>query len=72
MRPVRVIRPGTVSSRRRTVRAVGMIVTQALFGAGNTRFVAIAEFVLRERRAVEHEMEALEEALSPFRCETGE
>ena len=26
--------------------AVGMIVTQALFGAGNTRFVAIAEFVL--------------------------
>jgi multidrug resistance protein, MATE family len=26
--------------------AVGMIVTQALFGAGNTRFVAIIEFVL--------------------------
>lgn len=26
--------------------AVGMIVTQALFGAGNTRFVAVAEFVL--------------------------
>jgi Na+-driven multidrug efflux pump len=26
--------------------AIGMIVTQALFGAGNTRFVAIAEFVL--------------------------
>jgi len=26
--------------------AVGMIMTQALFGAGNTRFVAIAEFVL--------------------------
>ena len=26
--------------------AVGMIVTQALFGAGNTRFVAIAEFLL--------------------------
>ena len=26
--------------------AVGMIVTQALFGAGNTRFVAIAEFAL--------------------------
>jgi putative MATE family efflux protein len=26
--------------------AVGMIVTQALFGAGNTRFVAIAEFIL--------------------------
>jgi MATE family multidrug resistance protein len=26
--------------------AVGMIVTQALFGAGNTRFVAITEFVL--------------------------
>ena len=28
------------------ILAVGMIVTQALFGAGNTRFVAIAEFVL--------------------------
>jgi putative MATE family efflux protein len=26
--------------------AIGMIVTQALFGAGNTRFVAIAEFLL--------------------------
>ena len=26
--------------------AVGMIVTQALFGAGNTRFVAAAEFIL--------------------------
>jgi multidrug resistance protein, MATE family len=26
--------------------AVGMIVTQALFGAGNTRFVAVAEFLL--------------------------
>ncbi len=26
--------------------AVGMIVTQALFGAGNTRFVAVAEFAL--------------------------
>lgn len=26
--------------------AVGMIVTQALFGAGNTRFVAVVEFVL--------------------------
>ncbi len=26
--------------------AVGMIFTQALFGAGNTRFVAIVEFVL--------------------------
>jgi MATE family multidrug resistance protein len=26
--------------------ATGMIVTQALFGAGNTRFVAVAEFVL--------------------------
>jgi multidrug resistance protein, MATE family len=26
--------------------AVGMIATQALFGAGNTRFVAVAEFVL--------------------------
>jgi uncharacterized protein len=32
---------------------------------------AIEEFVLRERSAVEHEMEALEEALSPFKCETG-
>jgi predicted N-acyltransferase len=32
---------------------------------------AIEEFVLRERHAVEHEMEALEEALSPFKCETG-
>jgi multidrug resistance protein, MATE family len=28
------------------VLAVGMIVTQALFGAGNSRYVAIAEFVL--------------------------
>ncbi len=27
--------------------AVGMIVTQALFGAGNTRFVAIVEFLLQ-------------------------
>jgi len=33
---------------------------------------AVAEFVERERRAVEHEMEALEEALSPFKCETQE
>jgi hypothetical protein len=33
---------------------------------------AVAEFVERERRAVEHEMEALEEALSPFKCETPE
>jgi uncharacterized protein len=32
---------------------------------------AVEEFVLRERRAVEQEMEALEEALSPFKCETG-
>lgn len=28
------------------ILAVGMIVTQALFGAGNTRFVAVAEFLL--------------------------
>ncbi len=33
---------------------------------------AVAEFVERERRAVEHEMEALEEALSPFKCEVQE
>ncbi len=33
---------------------------------------AVAEFEERERRAVEHEKEALEEALSPFKCETGE
>ena len=33
---------------------------------------AVAEFVERERRAVEHEMEALEEALSPFKCEMPE
>ena len=29
---------------------------------------AVADFVTRERRAVENEMEALEEALSPFKC----
>lgn len=33
---------------------------------------AVAEFVDRERHAVEHEMEALEDALSPFKCETAE
>jgi predicted N-acyltransferase len=33
---------------------------------------AVAEFVERERRAVENEMEALEEALSPFKCEVPE
>jgi len=33
---------------------------------------AIEDFLVRERHAVEHEMEALEEALSPFRCETAE
>ncbi|HUC64520.1 MAG TPA: GNAT family N-acetyltransferase [Stellaceae bacterium] len=30
---------------------------------------AVADFVQRERRAVEREMDALEEALSPFKCE---
>jgi hypothetical protein len=30
---------------------------------------AVAEFVQRERRAIDREMEALEEALSPFKCE---
>ncbi|MGH7088499.1 MAG: GNAT family N-acetyltransferase [Stellaceae bacterium] len=30
---------------------------------------AIVEFLDRERRAVTHEMEALEDALSPFKCE---
>ncbi len=30
---------------------------------------AVEEFLARERRAVEHEMEALEEALSPFKAE---
>jgi uncharacterized protein len=30
---------------------------------------AIIDFLARERRAVEHEMESLEEALSPFKCE---
>jgi len=33
---------------------------------------AIEEFLVRERHAVEHEMEALEDALSPFKCETAE
>ena len=30
---------------------------------------AVADFVMRERRALESEMEQLEETLSPFRCE---
>jgi len=30
---------------------------------------AVADFVMRERRALENEMEQLEETLSPFRCE---
>jgi hypothetical protein len=33
---------------------------------------AVADFIVRERRAVEHEMDALEEALSPFKAETAE
>jgi hypothetical protein len=31
---------------------------------------AVLDFLVRERRAVEHEIEALEDALSPFKCET--
>jgi uncharacterized protein len=32
---------------------------------------AVADFLVRERAAVENEMAALEEGLSPFRCESG-
>jgi hypothetical protein len=33
---------------------------------------AVEDFLVRERHAVEHEMDALEDALSPFKCETAE
>lgn len=33
---------------------------------------AVEEFLVRERHAVEHEIDALEDALSPFKCETAD